>query len=172
MDRRPSHWPCGLRRRPRAAHLLRLRVRIPPRTWKSFSCECCVLSRRGICEEMITCPEQSYRLWCVVVCDIENSRMKRPWPALGSSANKRVQTLLKWLHLLLFCFKSFIRNVWNFSKVTQPGSESPEEIHRKLHNWYVLANFSTIFNVTLCMFFNSLNDKHQPMHFTFNNILV
>jgi len=21
-------------------------------------------------------------------------------------------------------------------------------------------------------FFNSLNDKHQPMHFTFNNILV
>ena len=23
--------------------------------------------------ELITCPEESYRLWCVVVCDIETS---------------------------------------------------------------------------------------------------
>ena len=33
--------------------------------------ECCVLSGRGLCEELITRPEESYRLWCVVVCDIE-----------------------------------------------------------------------------------------------------
>ena len=38
-----------------------------------FVCfECCVLSGRGLCDELITCPEESYRLWCVVVCDLEN----------------------------------------------------------------------------------------------------
>jgi hypothetical protein len=34
-----------------------------------------VLSSRGLCDELITRPEESYRLWCVVVCDIETSRM-------------------------------------------------------------------------------------------------
>jgi len=33
--------------------------------------ECCVLSGRGLCDGLITCPEESYRLWCVVVCDLE-----------------------------------------------------------------------------------------------------
>jgi hypothetical protein len=36
-------------------------------------CECCVLSGRGPCNELITCPEESYRLWCVFVCDLEIS---------------------------------------------------------------------------------------------------
>ena len=49
-------------------------------------CECCVLLGRGVCDELITRPEDSYRLWCVVVCDVETSRMRRPWPALGRSA--------------------------------------------------------------------------------------
>jgi len=36
---------------------------------------------------MITRPEESYRLWCVVLCDLEtSSRMRRSWPALGCSA--------------------------------------------------------------------------------------
>jgi len=34
-----------------------------------------VLSGRGLCDELITRPEESYRLWCVVVCDLETSRM-------------------------------------------------------------------------------------------------
>ena len=52
-------------------------------------CVCCVLSGRGLCDELISRPEESYRLWCVVVCDIETSLMRRPWPALGRSANKK-----------------------------------------------------------------------------------
>jgi len=44
------------------------------------------LSGRGLCNELITRPEESYRLWCVVVCDLETSRMRRPWPTLGRSA--------------------------------------------------------------------------------------
>jgi len=51
----------------------------------SVCCECCVLSGRGLCDELITRPEESYRLCRVVVCDLETSRM-RPWPALGRSA--------------------------------------------------------------------------------------
>ena len=49
-------------------------------------CECCVLSGRGLCDELITRPEQSYRLWCVVVCDLETSRMRRAWPTGGCCA--------------------------------------------------------------------------------------
>jgi len=45
-----------------------------------------VLSGRGLCDELITRPEKSYRLWCVVVCDLETSLMRRPWPVLGRSA--------------------------------------------------------------------------------------
>ena len=49
-------------------------------------CDCCVLSGRGLCDELITRPEESYRLRCVVVCDLETSRMRMPWRALGHSA--------------------------------------------------------------------------------------
>ena len=34
-------------------------------------CECCLLSGRGLCDEPITRPEESYRLYCVVMCDLE-----------------------------------------------------------------------------------------------------
>ena len=32
---------------------------------------CCVLLGRSLCDELITRPEESYRLWCVIVCDLE-----------------------------------------------------------------------------------------------------
>jgi len=51
-----------------------------------FVCsKCCVLSGRGLCDELITRPEESYRLCCVGY-DLETSRMRRPLPALGRSA--------------------------------------------------------------------------------------
>ena len=33
----------------------------------------------GLCDELITRPEESYRLCCVVVCDLETSRMGAPY---------------------------------------------------------------------------------------------
>jgi hypothetical protein len=40
-----------------------------------FVCsECCVLSGRGLGDGLITRPEESYRLWGVVVCDQETSQ--------------------------------------------------------------------------------------------------
>jgi len=37
------------------------------------------LSGRGLCDELITRPEESYRLCCVVVYDLETSRMGAPY---------------------------------------------------------------------------------------------
>jgi len=34
-----------------------------------------VLSGRGLCDDLITRPEKSYRLCCVVVCDLETPRI-------------------------------------------------------------------------------------------------
>ena len=48
-----------------------------------------MLSGRGLCDGPITRPEEYYRLWCVVVCDLEtSSRVRRPWPALGHRKKK------------------------------------------------------------------------------------
>ena len=40
---------------------------------------CRVLSGRGLCDERSPRPEESYRLCCVVVCDLETSRMGAPY---------------------------------------------------------------------------------------------
>jgi hypothetical protein len=68
------HSNCGLRRGSSAARLLGSWVRISPGAWMSVSCECCVMSGRGLCDGLIPRPEESYRLWCVSnVCDHETS---------------------------------------------------------------------------------------------------
>ena len=37
------------------------------------------MSGRGLCDELITRPEESDRLCCVVVCDLEKSRIGAPY---------------------------------------------------------------------------------------------
>ena len=53
-----------------------------------------------LCDEVITRPEESYRLWCVVVCDLETSRMRRSWPALGRNATAKKKKIYIWQALL------------------------------------------------------------------------
>ena len=38
-----------------------------------------MLSGRGLCDELTTRPEESYRLCCVIVCDLETSRIGAPY---------------------------------------------------------------------------------------------
>jgi hypothetical protein len=83
---RRSQWPRGLRRGFGASRLLGMWVRIQTGAWMFVCCGCCVLSGRDLCNELINRPEESYRLWCVVVCDLKTSRMRSPWPALGRRA--------------------------------------------------------------------------------------
>ena len=45
-----------------AARLLRLCIRIPPGAWMFVCSECCVLSGRGLCDELISRPEEAYRM--------------------------------------------------------------------------------------------------------------
>ena len=52
-----------------AARLLSLSVPVPPGAWMLLY-YCCVLSGRDLCDELIPRPEESYRLWYVVVCDL------------------------------------------------------------------------------------------------------
>jgi hypothetical protein len=70
-----SHWPRGLRRRSSAARLQRFCVRIPPGAWVFVCCECCMLSGRGLCDGLITRPEESYRL-CASLCVIKKPRKR------------------------------------------------------------------------------------------------
>jgi hypothetical protein len=42
-----------------------------------------VLSGRGLCEELIIRPEESYRSWRVVVCDLETSKEEAKSPLKG-----------------------------------------------------------------------------------------
>jgi hypothetical protein len=82
-------------------------VRIPPKAWMCVCCECCVLSGRGLCDELIIRPEESYRLLYVVVCDLETSWMRRPWPRGGChTKNKHATCLQKYkLHFYVPIFK-------------------------------------------------------------------
>jgi hypothetical protein len=49
-----------------------------------------VLSGRGLCDELITRPEESYRLCCVIVCDLQTSRIGAPY--IYDISNLRVKT--------------------------------------------------------------------------------
>jgi hypothetical protein len=69
------------------------------RTDESYGClsvvECCVLSGRGLCDELTTPTAESYRLWCVVVCDLETSLMRRSWPTGGCRAKNKKKKILQ-----------------------------------------------------------------------------
>ena len=119
-----SQWPSSLQRGSAAARLLKLLVRDPLETQMFVSCKCCVLSGRGLCDELITRPEESYRLWYVVVCDLETSRMRRPWPTLGRSATEKKNMVINATHKssyyhsnIWWCTFSFTSFAWHATKV-------------------------------------------------------
>jgi len=53
------------------------------------------LSGRGLCDELITRPEESYRLCCVVVCDLETSRMGAPYIYDVSRLRVKIKIMIK-----------------------------------------------------------------------------
>jgi hypothetical protein len=65
------------------------------------------LSGRGLCDELITRPEESYRLWCVVVCDLETSRMGAPYIYIYDISRLRVN-LYSIIHLPLGLRRSLV----------------------------------------------------------------
>jgi hypothetical protein len=56
-----------------------------------FVCyECCVLSGRGLCDELITRPEESYRLCCVYVLLSRNLKNEEAASRVGLQGNKKI----------------------------------------------------------------------------------
>ena len=103
-----SQWPRGLRRRSAAACLQRSWVRIPPGAWMFVCCECCVLSGRGFCDKLIIRPEESHRLWCVVVCDLEYLKNEEAMTRGGSQRHSK-KTL--WPSFLIkFCSENQVQS--------------------------------------------------------------
>jgi hypothetical protein len=71
-----------------------------------------VLSDKGLCDELITRPEESYRLCCIVVCDLETSRIGAPYRYDISS--------LRVKGLMCFIFK---KQQWEFKFAVFSRSE-------------------------------------------------
>jgi len=65
------------------------------------------LSGRGLCDELITRPEESYRLCCVVVYDLETSRISAPY--IYDISNLRVN-----YHLVSVTVNMVIYDILNF----------------------------------------------------------
>jgi len=97
-----------------------------PKGGTNVCCECCVFSGRGLCDELITCPEEFYRLWCVVACDLETSWMRRSWPTGGTVAPKTNRQIvqLEPLKLMSCC-----------CRYTRDSRDSPKCLRQK----YVIA---------------------------------
>ena len=118
-------------------------------------CECCVLLGRGLCDELITRPEESYRLWCVVVCDLETSRMRRPPTALDRSVTQKkiyiyiyicVQTILCSVdyHRLTIREKIFIITAERAGTLLCKRNQLPfsrnDNLALKFHFSYIFSN--------------------------------
>jgi hypothetical protein len=87
-----SQLPRSLRRGSTSARLLGLWVWIPLGTWITVSCGCCVLSGVGLCDGLISSPEESCR-----VCELSNreaSIMGRPLPTRGCWATEENNNII------------------------------------------------------------------------------
>jgi len=60
-------------------------------------CECCVLPGRGLWDELITRPEESYRLSYVVVCDLENLVNEKAMTRVGSQRHSKKKVFVYWI---------------------------------------------------------------------------
>ena len=66
------------------------------------SCECCVLSGRGLCYELITHPEESYRLWCVVGSrNLVNEEVLAHWGLVRQNKKSIKMTRVNKTHILM-----------------------------------------------------------------------
>jgi len=85
-----------------------------------------VLSGRGLCDELITRPEESYRLCCVVVCDLETSRMGAPYIYIHDISRLRVKSSVR---VSIYCVTEvLIKGLHHFGRNMAPqmsGKESP-----------------------------------------------
>jgi len=88
--------PVPVAVRSAAAHFTGIVGSKPAEVMDVCLCECCVLSGRGLCDELISRPEESCRLRCVVLCDLETSCCRRPWSELDHSDKRKKNVKCVW----------------------------------------------------------------------------
>ena len=64
-----------------------------------------MLSGRGLCDELITRPEEFYRLWCVVVCDLENPHIEEAMTCVGSQRHSKKKIYI-YINIHIITFKT------------------------------------------------------------------
>ena len=93
-----------------------------------------MLSGRGLCDELITRPEGSYRLCCVVVRDLETSRMGAPYiydisslrvNAVINNNYERLQDLILFLRIPIGTRKDLFEIYRHFGHTTSKRFASP-----------------------------------------------
>jgi len=88
------------------------------------------LSGRGLCDELIIRPEESYRLCCVVVCDLETSRIGAPY--IYDISNLRVKRqAINLRNCCIWLVDSFKHTVifWRGGGIFQENNTSPEPVN-------------------------------------------
>jgi hypothetical protein len=83
------------------------------------SCDCSVLSGRSFCDELITCPEEFYRLWCFAVCDLETSWMRGAWPTGVGDCCAKKKILCCELSMAA-CMLIMCRVIWQGTTIIPP----------------------------------------------------
>ena len=84
---------------------------------------------RGLCDELITRPRESYRLWCVVVCDLETSWMRRTRPTEGLLRPKKNKAPI--------CLGRFLSNYFGFHLSVSFRQRSTRFYPLVCHRFYI-----------------------------------
>ena len=74
-----------------------------------------MLSGRGLCDELITRPEESYRLLCVVVYDLETSRIGAPY--IYDISNLRVKVKCSFKQPVMKASTVVLNKLWRYMAV-------------------------------------------------------
>jgi len=125
-----------------------------------------VLSRRGLCDELIARLEESYRLWCVVECDLETSWMRRPWPTGDCCAKikKNVGFTLQQFCLMERKLKIFEGNTTGWNLTLRLFHWSLDSDRSWLHSSSrEPARFAGYIVPVTCRLKRSLNSVYQPI---------
>jgi len=132
-------------------------------------CECSGLSGRGLCDELITRPEESHPMWCDVVCDLETSRMRRPWPALGRSATETSRMRRPWPALGRSATE---KKSYNHGTENTANLEIWQAVHRSIIIPLLIPTWYTIFYINYIKLSSSTCFERHPLIFRRSMILT
>jgi hypothetical protein len=147
-------------------------------------CECWVLSGTGLCDELITRPGESYRLWCVVVCNLENLKNEEAMTRVGSQRHrKKIQRTVNSTHKASWSHKDSCKVLSNkrldtlnlssqFSRGLFPSSphENFSLIKTDIVLYSIDAGSSSLY--ILMFLYISATELSSPVIQNFNKILV